>query len=268
MKIVLRIAVVVLILLAVIVLVVLLRLNTVVKTAVETIGPKVAGVPVTLNQARISPVKGELMLRGLLVGNPEGFSTPNAMSLGHFEAWLDMKSLFKDPLVINRILIRNPEITYEQTLKGNNLSALMEQIKRKEQPSEEKKKAEGKKVVIDDLQVEGAMLNVSMSGLGGKSASIPLPAIHLTDIGKESEGTSMGEAALQVVGAILKSATGAVAASVDILGEGASKVGEAARQGAETAGEAAKKGVETVGEGTSKAFGKFKELLPGGATNR
>ena len=47
----------------------------------ETFGPQAAGVPVTLDSVSLSLFSGSAALKGLVVGNPEGYKTTNAMSL-------------------------------------------------------------------------------------------------------------------------------------------------------------------------------------------
>ena len=61
---------------------VLMTLGTGIKTVVETLGPEMTQAQVTLSSAKISLLSGDGRLKGLVIGNPEGFDTENAFSLG------------------------------------------------------------------------------------------------------------------------------------------------------------------------------------------
>ena len=278
MKTCIKIVVFLLVVVIVVGLIAVVKLDSLIKTSVETIGPQVTGVAVTLEKVSLSLLKGELKLKGLVVGNPEGFSTPSAMSLGSFEARLNVKSLLSDKIIVEQVLIKAPEITYEGSLKGSNLSKLMEQIGGDEEPPAEEKKPEekpqpkeqaegGKKVIINDLLIEDARVNLSISGLGGHAAPLPLPAIHLQDIGKEKDGASIPEVIGMVFGAVFKAVTTVVTGSVNLVGKGAVAATGAAVEGVgkgvDVVGSAAGKGVDAVSDGASKLVGGVKGLLGG-----
>ncbi len=61
---------------------VLMTLGTGIKTVVETLGPEMTQAQVTLSSAKISLLSGDGRLKGLVIGNPEGFDTENAFALG------------------------------------------------------------------------------------------------------------------------------------------------------------------------------------------
>jgi hypothetical protein len=70
-----------------------LSLGRIVKTAVEAAGPRLLGAPVTLDRVTISPWSGSGTLRGLVVGNPEGFKTASAIRVGSVEVSVKLTSL-------------------------------------------------------------------------------------------------------------------------------------------------------------------------------
>ena len=115
---------------------VMLSLGHIIKVAVNTAGPKLAGVPVHLDGATVNPLTGLVRIKGLVVGNPEGFSTPSAMELNDFKLKIKMASLFTDTIVIEQILIDAPQITYEKSLKSSNLSTLQANLASKEPAAE------------------------------------------------------------------------------------------------------------------------------------
>lgn len=243
--------------------VLMLSLGQIIKTGVNTAGPKLAGVPVHLDKAIVNPFTGLVQIKGLVIGNPEGFNTPSAMELNNFKLKIKMSSLFSKAIVIEQILIDAPQITFEKSLKSSNLSTLQANLAPKETaaskteaaPAPEKKKA-AKKVIIEDFQLNGAKVNATFTALGGKKMTLPLPSIHLKDIGKESQGASPAEVLSEVFGSITKSVENAAAAVMDAAGKALKDVGGAATDAAKGATDAAKGAVDSVKKGLGGLLGK------------
>lgn len=200
-----------------------------VKTGVETAGPMVLQVPVTLESARVYVLKGEVNLKNLHIGNPEGYKTPGLFDLGGVEVKLDTDSLKTDKIIIEKIHILEPVITYERGLTDSNISALLAKLQAKEEkekePATEKTEeptptGQKKKVVIKEFILDGAKVNVSLTALGGKSLSIPLPPIKLQNIGDDEGGASVSEVVQKILGAISGALVTALASSGEILGDG------------------------------------------------
>ena len=55
-------------------------LDGIVKTGVETVGPKITGVSIKLDEIHISLLTGSAKVKSLVVGNPDGYKTTNAIS--------------------------------------------------------------------------------------------------------------------------------------------------------------------------------------------
>ncbi|MFZ5877329.1 MAG: hypothetical protein ACOYXU_13110 [Nitrospirota bacterium] len=197
-------------------------LGPLVATTVRTFGPEITGVAIRLDHVDIQPLQGTAELRGLVVGNPKEFKTDHAISLGQFSMTLKLRSLLSDVIVIQQILIVNPEVTYELGANGSNLAAIQRNVERyagstgaKDQPEKASSATSaggGKKLVIKDLFIKDATATVSAAILRGKAVSVPLPDLHLENIGQESNGASAGEVVKEVFGAITKSVANAVAA--------------------------------------------------------
>src|ERR1035437_10029823 len=93
----LLIALVVVVILAV--LAVGLLLDGAVKRGVETFGPKLTKVDIKLQSVSLSLLSGAGTIKGLLVGNPEGFKTPSAIRVGEATLALKPGSLLSDKIV-------------------------------------------------------------------------------------------------------------------------------------------------------------------------
>lgn len=225
-------------------------LGPIIRTAVVTAGPRIMGVPVELERVRVNPFSGTVHIRGLVIGNPEGFKTASAMELGELQVRIHMGSLFSDPVVIREILVSDPRITYEQGLRANNLSRLQDQLAEvaPEKPADgevepTKEKAPGKRVVIERFELTGARVNASLTALGGRSLTVPLPPVRLNDIGKESGGASPAEVVSRVLRSITSAVTDAVSSAAGVTGDALRGAGGAATDAARGATDAIRSGV-------------------------
>lgn len=202
-------------------------LDGAVKKAVETIGPQITKVDVKLDSVSISILSGSGKIKGLVIGNPEGFKSPSSISLGKASLGLKTTSLLSDKIVIRSIVLEAPEITFEQSLKGNNLLTLQKNLggdaSTKEQPKEQpkEKSAAAKKLQVDDVLITGGKIHVTVSALGGKSATVPLPPIHFTNLGTGADGITPAELSKRILSEIIEGAMKEGEKTVTDLAKGA-----------------------------------------------
>ena len=198
------------------------NLDSLVKTAIEQVGSKVAGVAVRVSGVHISLSDGRASLTGLSVANPSGFKTPTAISLGEIAVAIDTASVTKNPIVIKEVTIAAPEVTYELGASGSNIDAIQKNVAAftAAKGGGEKSGAsapapaasdgkDAKKLIIDLIQLKDGKVTLATPLPGGK-ATAPLPDLKLTNIGKASGGATAAEVASQLLGAISNSAMKAV----------------------------------------------------------
>ncbi len=211
-KIIIRIGIVVVVLVLLAAAVVFFSLNSIVKKAVESLGPQMTKVEVRLGSAEISPFSGSGKLSKLFVGNPEGYKTPSAMEMGSIKVGVKVSSIMSDTIVVNEINIQAPDITLEGNLTGaSNLKKILDNLDSSSAADEKQKNAapaakkKEKKFIVKDLVIYGGKVNLSldMSVLGSKSATVPLPPIHLQNIGEQSNGVTASELARQIMQPLL-----------------------------------------------------------------
>ena len=227
-------------------------LGSIVKASVEKVGPLVTQVPVKLDAAAVSIFSGKGDLKGLEVGNPQGFKTPNAMRVGSVGVSVEPKSVFADKVVIHYIRVEAPQITYETDLKGNNLSKLLENVQSvagKGQPTEPGKKP--KKLQVDEFVITGGKINMSATVLGGRSATLPLPEIKLANLGQGPEGITAVELTEKALNAIVSGALKSVA-------EGGAAF---AKEGVKAATKTGTDAVKNAGTEGTKALQKVGDLF-------
>src|SRR5438094_653354 len=97
-----------------------LFLDSALKRSVETVGPLLTKVDVKLERVSLSILSGSGKIKGLVVGNPDGFKTPHAISVGAASVVLAPGSVFSDKVVVKSIRVEAPEITYEGGLLGGD----------------------------------------------------------------------------------------------------------------------------------------------------
>src|SRR5215475_6002403 len=103
-------------------------LDGAVKSGVESVGSKMTKVDVKLDGVHISLLSGSGKITGLVVGNPEGYKSPHAISVGTAALALKPGSLLGDKLVINSINVESPEITFEGGLRNDNLKKISDNL--------------------------------------------------------------------------------------------------------------------------------------------
>lgn len=232
-KILLRICIVILALIIMVTLGVHFFMDSAVKRGVETVGPKLTKTEVKLDGVNISLISGSGKLKGLIIGNPEGYKTPHAINVGNASLALKPGTVFSDKLVITSINVDSPEITFEGSIKGlgikDNLQQILDNVNDSTSgskgtnvsvsgatPKEEKKA--NKKLEVDDFQIIGAKLDASLEG---KSLALTLPTIHLSNLGTGPEGITVAELTKKVIAAIKDAAEKEVASNPGNLTKGA-----------------------------------------------
>ena len=94
------------------------KLDDIVKAGLETVGLQITKVSVELESVNIVLFTGSAKVKGLVIGNPEGYKAPQAISVGLAEVGINPLSILSDKIVVRTIHVISPEITYEGGLGG------------------------------------------------------------------------------------------------------------------------------------------------------
>lgn len=234
-KLIIRIVAGVVLLVIIALVVVFFSLNSIVKKGVETVGPKLTQVEMRLNSANLSPFSGRGQLSGLFVGNPQGYKTPSAITVGDIKVGVQPSSVMSDTVVIEEVTVKAPEITFEGSLSGNNLSQILANLDaatggdKAAKPAEPAKKSE-KKFYVKDVAINDGKIHLSVTALGtSKAVTLPLPPVHLQNIGSREQGVSAAELSRQIMKEITANATKAVGeAMAKGLDQGVKEIGKEA----------------------------------------
>ncbi len=256
-KLLIRGLIVIVVLLVVAVIAVGLFLDSAIKKGVETVGPKITKVDIKLDGVSLSILSGSGSVKGLVVGNPEGYKTPHAISVGKASLSLSPGSLLSDKIVVKSIRVEAPEIIYELGSGGNNLRRILANVEEAtggsttETPQEKPDSGEkaSKKIQVNDFVITGAKVKLSATMLGGAAAPIPLPDIHLTNLGTGSDGITAADLTKRVMQEVTEAVAKAVASAAADLGKGAVDLTK----------DAGKTATESVGKATKSVTDLFKK---------
>jgi uncharacterized protein involved in outer membrane biogenesis len=250
------------------------KLGPIVKLAVNTYGPKITGTELKVGDVGISLFYGNAKLKNFFLGNPKGFKAPSAMKIGSINVEVDKGSLAKNTIIIPKIEVIGPEITFEKRGNTDNFEALLANVQ-KELPRGEsaKKKPEkegpGKQLIINDLTIKQGKVHLAVEMPGGilsdRQISADLPDIHLKDIGKDKGGSSPAEVAKEIFETLYGKITapnvmGALNDQVKKLGGTVTEaVGGVAQEGLKGATDVVKGAGKESGSVTDKVKGLFKK---------
>lgn len=209
------------------------NINNLIVEAVETYLPPITKTQVSLDSSNVSFLSGEGGLSGLRIGNPEGYKSQELFKLNSINVAIDLDTLTQDVIVIKRIDILTPELTYEKGgPAGSNVEQLVRNIKsstaakgKEERPAAaaaEKDVGQGpakgteKKVIIDLVSIRDGKVNAVLP-LVDQSVQVGLPEISIRNIGRNTGGVTPEEAMKTVMGNVLVLANKAVAVPLDEL---------------------------------------------------
>ncbi len=184
------------------------NLGPIVKKAVNTYGPKITKTDVQLEEVDVSIFSGQAQLKQFVLGNPKGFDTLNAISVGSVYVDVDEGSLTGKTIIIDKIAVDRPEITYEKARRSDNFRAILANVEdavgggKSGDSGAPAKQDGGKKMMIREFVLQGGKVNLAMPMLSGKTVSTSLPDIRLQDIGSEEEGITPAAAFEKILSAV------------------------------------------------------------------
>jgi uncharacterized protein involved in outer membrane biogenesis len=206
--------------------IVVLSLGSIVRTGVEKGGSYALKVPVKLEGASVSVLKGRASLTGFSVANPQGYASGLALAFGEITAEVKPFSLGKDPVEIPEIVVSKPAVSIEGTLTGDtNVGQLLKNLeatlggsggskpKPTEKPGEKppQKPAEpaaAKRLKLDHLLLENPQVTVAAQLMGQtQKKSVTLGRVEFKDLAKEyPQGLTAAELGKKVLDELLRQA--------------------------------------------------------------
>jgi len=242
---------------------ILSSLDRIVAAAIETYGSKATQTDVNVSSVSIKLKSGEGAVTGLKVGNPSGFSTSDAFTLGDITMKLDTATVTKDVIVVDRIHIGSPHVTYEINDSGQaNINAISKNIKQIQgtgPPETTPKKEKGEpsvKLMIRQFEIEGGRIDVHIP-IRSDPLTATLPKIEIANLG--SGGAPPREIAAQILSVLVKNVGPAVqkVGVEQYLGKSIEEMkGQVQKHMDEKAGEVVKDLSEKAGGAVKKFLGQ------------
>lgn len=189
------------------------NLDAIVKAAIENVGSQTTQTAVRVEKVKITLSDGAGAISGLTIANPKGFEARNAFSLGAIETQIDLNSLAKGPITIDKVLVSKPQVFYELNKdRQSNLNQLYKNIAASGSGGGGTKKPAAKsdepKLIIRHFQLADATVEANVVPLNKKLA-LKLPTIDLKDLGGKN-GATPSEISKQVLDTITQRAIAAV----------------------------------------------------------
>ncbi|MBN1126963.1 MAG: AsmA family protein [Sedimentisphaerales bacterium] len=262
-----RVLVTILVFIIIVVLIINLFGDRALKVGIETAGSKALKVPVELDSVSLSILGGNVALKKLQVGNPEGYTNPNLLTLDSGKVQVSVDKLMGNPVKIDQITLNGATVVIEQKGLSNNLQEILKGIEKKEQDTTDQ--TEGKPLEITELELNNVQVQVKLLPMPGrdKDISLTLKPIQMNDLGSKDK-LDLAELATRILLAI---AGGIVEQGGDLLpqeiiGPMSTTLAEAGKILKDIGGQAGEAGKELMEKGKeigTDAMEKGKEAVEG-----
>jgi len=249
------------------------------KEGIERGGKAALGVPTTVKEVNIGLFSGQAGLENLNVGNPEGFPSPQFLTLKAGAVAVSLASLTKDVIEVPYIELEGIDLYIEKNKDGQaNYQVIMDgQQEHERQPAKTDEPGEsGKKFVVRQVKIRNVTMHADVLPVGGP-VLVVVPEILLTDVGTaDGAGVNTAEVVNILVKAIFASAiaNGQNLLPADVLNDmtaGLDKLTSLTGNGIQIAGQAlgdtAKDATKAAGD-AAKAAGEKLENAAGAATEK
>lgn len=196
----------------------LYHMDSIVKTAIEEVGPQVTQTSVTVDKVNLSLTDGLGEIKGLTIGNPEGFSSEYLFHIGDVALQIEPKSLLGDVYIVNQITVDGAKIIAEQKALTTNLQVLQKNIEKsstsnsspskettEENPSQDSKDIKNEpRFMVEKINITNNSLKLVTERWGERELTIP--DIQMTDVGSKEQGVTAKELANLLIKRVTKEA--------------------------------------------------------------
>lgn len=187
---------------AIVILIVVLLISIAIQTfagkalriGIEAGATKALNVGVTLDDADISILAGQVELQGLAINNPPGYQHKKLLQLKYGKVKVDIGSLMSDTVKIKEIKFDGVDVTIEQRgVSGNNLQDIINSLpKADEKPQPEPETAEekpAKNLEIQTLEITNITVHAKLLPVPGKAdtVTIKIDPIRMENLGSDDK---------------------------------------------------------------------------------
>lgn len=200
------------------------NIDGLIKNAMEKYGSEATQASVKVGGVKIGLRDGSGQITNISIGNPKGFTSPEAFTLGEVKVVIDPASVTGNVIHIKEVVIDKPQVYYEPNMGGSgNLETIQKNVNGyaakmgggsggASAPASGAAK-DDKKFIIDRVTIQGGKVSVKSAALAQANQNVytDLPAINLRDIGKAKGGATPAEVSSEIIGAISQQASRAAA---------------------------------------------------------
>lgn len=181
-----------------------LSLDWIVKRAIESYVPDIIGAEVKLESVALSPASGAGVITGVVIGNAKGFSAPQAATVRTVEVSVDPATIAKEVVLVRRIAVVGPTITYQVGRNGSNFDAFKRNVDNYVGKPDPRAARGATRLIVERLTIRGATVNfVPELPVRGATIGYALPDIQLANVGKRQGGVTPGEVSKIVLDALV-----------------------------------------------------------------
>ncbi|MBN1378944.1 MAG: hypothetical protein JXA04_06885 [Gammaproteobacteria bacterium] len=181
------------------------HLDSLVKLAIESYGSEILKTDVRVRKVKIDLGKGSAGISDFVIGNPADFSLPSAFAVGKIVVDLDIGHSNADVIIIDKILIRAPEISYEiNQNRDSNLVILQNNINSIASGEQSTTSGPQPSLIIRHFSLEQARLNALITPANNRKYDLTVPDIRLENLGGKN-GASPAQISQQIFKALTKS---------------------------------------------------------------
>jgi hypothetical protein len=163
-------------------------MDALVASAIEKHGSRIMGTKVSVGSVDISLKSGKGTIRNLKVDNPEGYSDDELFTLEEVSIDIDVRSINRDPIVIDEVRISAPKVRVEVDERAqSNVSVVRANVDKYRTASvpREQKQDGGfeKRLLIEKFVFEAGLVDVDAAPMGVKAFDEELPPLRLSNVG-------------------------------------------------------------------------------------
>lgn len=190
-----------------------LTLGKIVTHGINTYGPGYTQTTVQVQSVHLSPLSGSGSVENLVVGNPSGWASDHAFSVGKVAFAIAPTTLIGDHVLINSLVVESPNIVYETKFTTSNLQDLLKNIQKNdtEKSATTPEKKSVKKIEIKNLQLSDAKITLIA---GGRTQTVSIPTITMKNMGTRSGGLTPAQLSAAVLKEITRASLQAAAKGI------------------------------------------------------
>ena len=243
-----------------------LFLGHLIKGTIQTVGPLVTGVPMSVKSVGISTL-GDfgVSVKDLVIGNPQGYSSPCALKLGNFQLKVKTFSIFSGKIIVDKLLIEGVEVNFETSLIASNLTDINNNVTKYVPQSagsdngEKKEEKAPPKLQVNTIDMSDITVRIIAKGADAAGVPIPMVPIHMTDLGTGPDGITPTALISEMFTKLITGVTSLVSSGAGAIADGASSAAGAVGDAAKSAGKSLENAGKDIGKQFKGLFGSDKK---------